>query len=132
MRLTPDAAAHPASVEIRKTLQNYFDAINQREYDLWTTTVVPERVAEKPRETWLADYRTTRNGSILVHRIQALPDAPVTVLISFTSTQDVEYAPPSLRRPCIHWRLVWPLTDEYGEWLIDTVPPGTTPELEPC
>lgn len=132
VRLAPDAAEHPASGPIRAALQRYFDGINQRDYELWAAAVVPERAMNKPPEVWLADYRTTRSGSIVLHRIQTLPDAPLTVLISFTSTQDPEYAPEDLRRRCIHWRLVWPMTDEYGDWMLDTVPPGTTSEMEPC
>ncbi|PXY28339.1 hypothetical protein BAY60_12100 [Prauserella muralis] len=132
VELTTDAAAHPQAEPVRALLQAHFDAINRRDYDQWAGTVVTARVQAQPRQEWLANYRSTRDGSILVYRIEAAPGQRLTALIGFTSTQHVADAPPDLPRDCIRWRLALPLTQEYGEWRIDTIPAGSTPEREPC
>ncbi|WP_306999360.1 hypothetical protein [Amycolatopsis thermophila] len=132
VELTPDAAAHPQNAAVRTLLQSYFDAINNRDYDLWKTAVTRERSQAKPRSTWLADYSTTRDGSILVYRIDAVNDKEMRVLVGFTSTQDQKSAPAELPEPCVHWRLVLPVTLESSAWKVDTVTGSNTPELSRC
>ncbi|WP_228713886.1 MULTISPECIES: hypothetical protein [Prauserella] len=132
VQLTADAAAHPEAEPVRQLLQAHFDAINGGDYDLWSTTVVAERVQAQPRREWLANYRSTKDGSIRVHRIEVAPEQRLTVLVGFTSTQDVTDAPPDLPEPCIRWRLAFPLAHEDGEWKLDTVPAGTIPERAAC
>ncbi|NIJ13536.1 hypothetical protein FHU38_003880 [Saccharomonospora amisosensis] len=128
---TGDAAAHPEAEPVRRLLQEHFDAINARDYDRWARTVVAERTQTQPRPEWLANYRSTRDGSILVYRIEAAPNG-LTVLIGFTSTQDVADAPPELPEACIRWRLALPLARQHDGWRIDTLPAGSTPEYTSC
>ncbi|WP_020671379.1 hypothetical protein [Amycolatopsis nigrescens] len=132
VEFTPDAAAHPQETSIRRLLQTYFDAINSRDYDRWKSTVTRQRVQAKPAEEWRDDYRTTRDGSILVYRIEPAPDRRLRVLVGFTSTQDPRYAPPELPETCIHWKLIWPLAQEGGQWKLDTLPAGSTSEATKC
>ena len=103
VQLSPDAAAHPAAEEIRVLLQRHFDAINSLDYAAWASTVVARRSAEMPRKAWEAAYESTRDGSILVHRIEPAPDGHV-VLMSFVSTQDADKAPANLQgSTCTRW-----------------------------
>ncbi|GAA1239686.1 hypothetical protein GCM10009676_25520 [Prauserella halophila] len=132
VRLTGDAAAHPNAQDVRAVLQDYFDAINRRDYDLWVTTVVAERAALQREQEWRANYRSTRDGSIRVYRIEAAPDGGLTVLLGFTSVQDTVDAPDDLQSDCIRWRLAFPFTAAEGDWRIGTVPPGTVPEQSRC
>jgi hypothetical protein len=132
VELTPDAAAHPEDERIRQLLQTYFDAINGRDYELWKTTVTRERLAGKSQSQWLADYRTTRDGSMVVYRIETAPERHLRVLVGFTSTQDAGAAPPELAEPCLRWKLSLPVVMEGGSWKVDTVLAGTTPELDKC
>lgn len=132
VEFTVDAAAHPAAEPVERLLVDYFGAINARDYDRWTTTVVAERVRAQPRAEWLANYRSTRDGSILVYRIEAMAQDALTVLLGFTSTQDVADAPPELQETCIRWRLALPLVRQYGGWRIDTLAAGSTPEYTSC
>ncbi|NIH87800.1 hypothetical protein FHX45_004693 [Amycolatopsis granulosa] len=132
VELTPDAAAHPRSAAVRTVLQTYYDSINHRDYDLWKTVVTRERIQARPRSTWLNDYGSSRDGSILVYRINPVSDAELRVLVGFTSTQNAEDAPPELPEPCVHWRLVLPLALESGTWKVDAVTGSTTPELSRC
>lgn len=132
VELTADAAAHPEAEAVRTLVQTHFDAINARDYDLWSTTVVTERVQGQPRRDWLANYRSTRDGSIRVYRIESAPRDQLTVLLAFTSVQDAADAPSELPEDCIRWQLAFPLTAEEGGWKIDTVPAGTVPERTRC
>jgi hypothetical protein len=132
VRLSADAAAHPRAEPVRKLLQAYFNAINTRDYNLWSTTVVTARIKAQPRQEWLSNYGTTKDGSIVVYRIDAAPEKRLTVLLGFTSTQAIADAPPELPRRCIRWHLALPLVREYGGWKVANLPAGTTPQRSAC
>lgn len=132
VELTPGAAAHPAHEPVRQLLQTYFDAINGRSYERWKTTVTADRIQAQPRREWLVDYRSTRDGSIIVRRIETRPDQQLQVLVGFTSTQDPEDAPLALPVGCIRWNLTLPLQRENGQLRIAAVPAGTIPHREAC
>lgn len=133
VELTPDAAAHPQHEVVQKLLQTYFDAINNRNYDEWKTTVSRARIAAKSHPAWLQDYKSTKDGSILVYRIDAVTDKDLRVLVGFTSVQDPADAPETLPgATCVHWKLTLPVTVESGQWKVDTVAGYTTPEVTKC
>jgi hypothetical protein len=129
---TQDAVGHPQYAAIRQLLQDHFDAINDRQYDKWRTTVTRDRAKTLPEPSWREDYRTTRDGSILIHRIDTSPDRRMRVLLGFTSTQRVEDAPPELPEPCIKWRIVLPLAKEDNKWKIDVGSEGASPQHDGC
>ncbi|TNC22416.1 hypothetical protein FG385_25620 [Amycolatopsis alkalitolerans] len=133
VELTPDAAAHPLHEDVRRLLQRYFDSINNRDYDAWRTTVTKARIQAKSRPAWLHDYRSTKDGSPLVYRIDAASDEDLRVLLGFTSVQDPLDAPDALPgSSCVHWKLTLPVTLESGNWRIDNVAGYTTPEATKC
>lgn len=132
VNLTPDAAQHPYGETVRALLEAYTNGINERNYERWRTSVVQERVRKQPEDQWRRDYRSTRNGSMLVHRIESAPNGTLRMLVSFTSTQDVADAPPTLPQKCIRWSLMLPLAQENGQWKIDTVPRGAPFEYRKC
>jgi hypothetical protein len=132
LELTPDAATHPQHEAVRALLQDYFDAINGRDYDRWRNTVARARAEETTRAKWLAEYRTTKDGSILVYRIDAQPQEGLRVFLAFTSTQDPSSAPPELPEACVHWNLVFPLAFENGQFRVDAVVGFTATELSRC
>ncbi|ALG07612.1 hypothetical protein [Kibdelosporangium phytohabitans] len=125
-------AEHPLQGQIWPMLQAHFDSINHRDYQKWRSTVTRERAVNFPEQKWLEDYRTTRDGSILVHRIDSAPDRKLRVMVSFTSTQDIVDAPPELPKECIRWHIVLPLTREDNKWKIDIGPEGSSPRHEEC
>lgn len=132
VQLTPDAAKHPENETVRSLLQAYFDGINLRNFDRWKTSVTFDRAQAKNEQEWLADYATTKDGSILVYRIETAPDGQLRVLFTFTSTQDVVNAPTDLPEPCIHWRMALPLELENGQWKIGPVPASTKQGKQAC
>lgn len=132
VQLSTDAARHPHSQTVRGLLQAYIDGINERNYDKWKTSVTLARINDKPEDAWLEAYRSTTNGSVVVHRIETAPDDRLRVLVGFTSTQDAADAPEKFVAECIKWRLVLPLTQEDGHWKIDVTPPGSPVERSRC
>ena len=73
VKLTPDAARHPHGETVRALLEAYTNGINERNYERWKTTVAESRIVDKTKDEWRRAYRSTRNGSILVHRIESGP-----------------------------------------------------------
>jgi hypothetical protein len=132
VKATPDATGHPMYDTVRELLQRYFDAINTKDYAAWQDTVIPERVARQPEDKWLADYRTTRDGNIVIYRIEVAEDDSVRALMTFTSTQDPNDAPQELPEACINWNVVFPLIQQDGAWRIDSSPASASPQHEAC
>ncbi len=127
VQFSPGAAEHPDFGTVRSLLQIYFDSINLGRYDQWKTTVVTARQRERPEPVWRDEYATTRDGNIMVQRIEPGPDRSLRVLLTFTSVQDPADAPQQMRAPCVRWSAVYPLVNETGELLLDTNRfPGST------
>lgn len=132
VQLSIDASMHPDGGRVREVLQRFFDAINNHDYELWTKTVTERRVNETPRSRWLSDYESSRDGTILVHRVESVDPGRLRVLMTFTSTQDVAKAPAELQADCIHWRVVYPLQVERGSLRVDLGTEGSTSQFTPC
>ncbi|QWF83091.1 hypothetical protein HUW46_06530 [Amycolatopsis sp. CA-230715] len=132
VELTPDAAAHPQDDTVRKLLQDYFDSINDRNFERYRTTVTVARLQIMGSSEWHESFKSTRDGSILVYRIEAARPELMNVLVSFTSTQDPGDAPPELPERCIRWSLVLPVRQEAGAWKVDALPSGAPVEFKAC
>jgi hypothetical protein len=130
--VSSDVAIHPQGGAVRTVLQNYFSSINTRNYKLWTSTVSAKRAGQKPEKVWQQDLQSTKDGSVLVYRIERGAGVSLRVLLGFTSTQNVGDAPEDFPEKCIHWRLVWPLIEQNGSLRIDTVESPSDPEREKC
>lgn len=132
VKATGDAAAHPLFRTLQPLLQTYFKAINDKDYERWSSVVTGERQTNQPEQKWQQEFATTQDGSIVMHRIEARGDGTARVLLTFTSTQDVKDAPQELPRPCIHWNVVWAFSTEDGAWKLAAGPASATPQHEPC
>ena len=132
VELTPDAVAHPQEQGVRALLQNYFNAINDRDFLKWTVAVSAERRQTKTRPDWLLAFKSTRDGSILVYRIETVSPGQLRVLVGFTSTQNERDAPVGLPESCVRWRLALPVVMQDGGLRVDVVLPGTATEREKC
>jgi hypothetical protein len=128
----PDAASHPLFENVRQLLQANFDAINTKNYGLWQSVVSATRVKSQPREVWLKAYRSSKDGSIVVQRIEVGPPDTARVMLTLTSVQDPADAPPELPESCIHWQVVFPLAIENGAWKLNSGTTGQTPQLQKC
>jgi hypothetical protein len=129
---TVDATTHPLYSTLRPLLQQYFDAINAKDFASWAETVTKERLKTTNEDKWYADYDTTTDGSIVIYRIETGGDGSARVLLQFTSVQDVSDAPKELPKQCIHWNLVWPFLEERGEWKLSAGDTSRSPQHEAC
>jgi len=119
VELSQDAAAHPEASRIQDLLQRHFNAINNRDYAAWTSTVVARRSAEMAEPQWQRDYASSRDGGILVNRIEPSRDGAV-VLLAFTSTQEPAFAPANLPDSrCTRWWVSYRVVSERGQPRID-------------
>ncbi|WP_219417252.1 hypothetical protein [Pseudonocardia nigra] len=110
VEVSADVARHPWGEAVRAQLQRHFDAINAKDYAQWRETVVPERAEALPEPAWQEAYRSSRDGSIRIVRIDDAPGGGVLVRLRFVSTQDVADAPPDLPVERICWRSTLPMT----------------------
>jgi hypothetical protein len=129
---TKDATAHPLYETVRALLQTHFDAINGKRYDQWRSVVTERRAKNQPERDWRTAYRSTRDGTIVVQRIETGPVDTARVLLSFTSVQDVRDAPLELPEHCIRWRAVFPMVLESGVWKLDSGPASSAPQHDAC
>lgn len=110
--LVGDAALHPDAESIRKVLQKYFDAINVGNYALWRNAVIPQWARDTGEAAWRAQYRSTLDGSMVVHRLEPRAGGGLVALTSFTSLQNPADAPPGLAARCLRWWVSYPLIGE--------------------
>lgn len=129
---TLDATGHPLFGTVRELLQRYFDAINNKDYAAWQGTVIEERAERQPRDRWLRDFRTTRDGNAVIYRIEMSENDTARVLLTFTSVQDPADAPRELPAACINWSVVFPIVLVGDGWKLDASPAGASPQHERC
>lgn len=131
VELATAVASHPEGDAIHALLQNYFNAINQRDYGLWASTVTADWARGKSERQWRSGYNSTHEGDVLVYRIDPVPQGQLRVLVAFTSTQDPEDAPADLPADCIRWHLALSVVKVNDDWEL-AKPPETTPERSRC
>jgi hypothetical protein len=107
--LVEDVALHPNADRIRKLLQQYFDAINTGDYPLWRRSVIPQWARDLGERAWHGQYRSTLDGSIVVHRLEPRAGGGLLALTSFTSLQNPADAPRELPVRCLRWWVSYPL-----------------------
>ncbi|EQD83260.1 hypothetical protein A8924_1921 [Saccharopolyspora erythraea NRRL 2338] len=127
-----DAAAHPDQATVRWLLETHFNAINFKQYEAWKATVVPARQQEKPKLRWEREYATTDDRDVRVHRIEPGPDESLRVMLTFTSNQDPDDAPPDARSGCLKWTVVYPLVPESRGLRLDTARLPGSAQYRPC
>ncbi|MER7082674.1 hypothetical protein [Saccharopolyspora kobensis] len=119
---TRGAAGHPDQQAVMVLLDNHFRSINDRDYDLWKSTVVESKWDELPEAKWNQAYGTTEDLDMKVHRIDPGPDGSLLAMLTFKSHQSPEDAPPDMPYRCLEWNLVYPMviTDSGRSLRLDT------------
>jgi len=121
VRLSDQAAAHPRAPEIQSVLQQYFDAINNRDYASWIGAVSADQSAPQTEQQWTQDYSTTVDSNLAV---MTIADEPLRARMMFTSQQDVALAPPAMPVTCINWDITYLLSDQDGHLVLSGMDPS--------
>jgi hypothetical protein len=129
--LSIDAQVHPLRGQIRSSVQSLFNAINDKDYSLYSTVVMPNVLIQTPRAQWQRLYRTTQDTSITIARISEVDSETTQVMISFTSHQSVGDAPDGAPATCINWRVVYKYIYSGGTWKLGQNA-SYTPEYDTC
>jgi hypothetical protein len=129
--LVEDVAVHPEANRVRTLLQKYFDAINAGDYPLWRSTVTPQRARDTGETVWRDQYRSTLDGSIVLHRLEPRAGGGLVALLSFTSVQDPADAPAELPVRCLRWWVSYPLIGEGDELRLSPASPSANLRV-PC
>ena len=122
VRLSTEASVHPRSTEIQTMLQDYFDAINNRDYESWVGAVATAQSAPQSEDQWQQDYASTFDSNLTVMIIK---DEPLRARMMFTSEQSVELAPTSLPVTCINWDMTYLLSEQDGHLVLSGIDPST-------
>jgi hypothetical protein len=132
VRASQDASQHQQYEQIHQMTQDYFNGINERDYNKFKSTLSPQRIAAMPVEKFDADFKSSHDTGIQIYRIEAAPEGRLRMMLGFTSTQDLADAPPDLKATCIQWRVVWPLAKVNNRWKLDNGLEAKAPQHDAC
>jgi len=120
VQLAPSLQDAPHAPAVVALFHQYFQAINDRDYDSWVATLSHDRTPES-REKFLEEYSTTTDDDIRVVGITQREDGSLQVPVMFRSRQEPRYAPPDQPVDCLRWQIAYPLTFEDSELKIALV-----------
>jgi hypothetical protein len=110
----------PHATAVVALFRQYFQAVNDRDYDSWEATLSGDRPHES-RGRFLEEYSTTVDDDIHVVGITQLEDGSLQIAVSFRSRQEPQYAPPDQRVGCLRWQIAYPLVFEDDRFKIAKV-----------
>ena len=106
---------------MQQLLQQYFDAINNRDYQAWVGAVATAQSAPQDELQWRNDYASTVDSNL---QVMIIADEPLRARLMFTSQQAVELAPPSLPVTCINWDVTYLLAEQNGQLVLSGIDPS--------
>jgi len=121
VRLSATAGTHPRAAAVQVLLQQYFDSINNRDYEAWKGAVSTMQSTPQTELGWTRDYASTTDSNLVV---MVISDDPLRARMMFTSEQAVELAPRSLPVPCINWDVTYLLSDDGGRLVLSGIDPS--------
>jgi len=121
VRVSTEAARQERAPEVQAVMQQYFDAINNRDYQSWIGAVADAQSAPQTEDRWHNDYASTIDSNLSVLSID---DEPLRARMMFTSQQAVELAPSSLPVDCINWDVTYLLSEQNGHLVLSGIDPS--------
>ncbi|MFD1052062.1 hypothetical protein ACFQ1S_44075, partial [Kibdelosporangium lantanae] len=95
VRASADAFQHPQYEQIHQMTQDYFNGVNQHDYNMFKSTLTAQRIGAMPASKFNSDFRSSHDTDIQIYRIEAAPEGRLRMMLGFTSTQDLADAPPT-------------------------------------
>jgi hypothetical protein len=91
---------------VARTLGEYFDGINSRDYERSFRTYTFEQQQRITYEAWSRGVSTSQDTAVRIAALVSQPDGSVVADVYFTSTQDAALGP-NPGETCTHWSLVY-------------------------
>ena len=117
------AAASPDAQPIATLLDNYFSAINSRNYPAYRSLLVPRLRHSFTRQKFASGYRSTADSHEKLLSIFPAGDGDTVAAIAFTSHQNPIDSPNGLQA-CTRWHISIFLRPAGTGFLIDQAPAG--------
>jgi uncharacterized RDD family membrane protein YckC len=111
------AQSDPDSEEVAEMLDQYFTAINERDYDSYRDTQAADVRADLSESQFEKGYASTTDGHAVLVDIVDTPGGGKGVKLTFTSKQDAADGPDG--QTCTKWKLTNALSQEDGSWKMD-------------
>jgi len=130
VQLAPSLQDSRHATAVVALFRQYFQAINDRDYDSWEATLSGDRPHDS-QDKFLEQYSTTVDDDIRVVGINPQEDGSLQVAVMFRSRQDPKYAPQDQPVDCLRWQIAYPLVFEDGRLKIARVGFGNR-DYRPC
>jgi len=124
------AAANPAAPQVTALLNQYFNAINTRNYAEYSSLLDAQmRAADNPA-SFAAGYMTTKDTAETLTSISSTGGGNLAATVSFTSQQSP--ADSIDQSPCNDWLLTLYLVPQGSGYVITAAPSGYQPTYSDC
>lgn len=110
VRLDGTASVSPDGPAVLALLDRHFTAVNQKDFDTWTSTVTATRANGQSPSHWQTVYRSTTDSDVVITSINP-SSSGLLVTLRFVSQQDPAAAPADLPVECIRRGSQWPVVD---------------------
>jgi hypothetical protein len=126
----PAATADPRTPGIVALLEQYFAAINTRDYRGYRSLLTAQRQAGLTRGGFIAGYRSTADSAEVLRRVGTGASGETVAVVVFTSHQDP--ADSANGQSCTRWRISLFLQPTGGGYAIGLAPPGHHDSYSAC
>jgi hypothetical protein len=128
--LGPGVASNPAEPAVEKTLTNYFQGINTRNYAEYASSLDAQQRANQPESAFMSGYSSTSDSGMKLIALTSTADGGLQATVTFTSHQAQGTGVDG--SPCNDWTLNFYLVKQGGGYLKGAAPSGYQPTHSDC
>jgi hypothetical protein len=130
VQVAAGAAASPAAAQVTALLNQYFNAINTRNYAEYSSLLNPQMRADNSAASFAAGYATTKDSAETLTSISSTGGGGLAAAVSFTSQQSPAQSVDD--SPCNDWQLTLYLVPQGSGYAIAPAPSGYQPSYSDC
>jgi hypothetical protein len=120
--VSQSAAANPAAPAVRAYLERYFAAINNHDYQAWSSLLDAQMKQKNTPSTFASGYATTQDSGETLTSISDTGGGGEAATVSFTSRQSPSSSIDN--SPCNKWTITLYLQPQ-GSGYVDGAPPSS-------
>ena len=126
--LAPAAALYPGASAIESVVNQYFQAINGRDYSAYQATQGPGIAMTASQ--FRAGFASTRDSAVLITGITTMPGGQPAADVTFTSRQQPQDGPEG--ESCTNWHVTMYFDGSAGTYTIGAPPNGYKAAYQAC